>query len=542
MRQSRLGFGGIAMSLDRVVWSRLTELLVRILQSELTDEQFGELKSMLASHPEARQYYAEFMALCAQLRKYHVRSHVEFPSTESAPQEDAPATKRLAESGVADKDAARVAEIKRVAEARLQAFLAEQEAMRRQAAAGQPSRGRDWNLHGAWLRFRHVLAWACRATVATAAILVLLLIGVHGVRYLRGHRVVASLTRTVDARWTTPPTEAVLHPGPLELQEGYAQLTFNRGAQVILHAPCSISLESPERLVLYRGRVTSNVPKAAVGFTVETLHVKVVDYGTEFGVTVQPDGRSQAAVFTGSVHVAPRSRKARNRAATVREGQQIQTSTTGELGKATALQPGQGYRRSWHEVLYQVETSGQCRVRREPPADVQYHALENDNAVAVFLERTNVQLAEDWEGLFTIAGRRYGDADHDLADGVVRAGTRVDSYLIHLDPVGSWRGKPMWCRGGIRFPRPILGVIHGTERLLRSDAVFGAPDTLYPASDRGIENDVDPDVQAYKEYVQIGADRRTLRFEMAASETIDQVRVIIEGVTDSLKGEPSQAD
>jgi len=49
------------------------------------------------------------------------------------------------------------------------------------------------------------------------------------------------------------------------------------------------------------GKLTAFVPPSAKGFTVMTPVAEVVDYGTEFGVTVDKSGETETSVFKGEV-------------------------------------------------------------------------------------------------------------------------------------------------------------------------------------------------------------------------------------------------
>ena len=61
------------MSSDQSL-NTLSNLLIRQLSDGLNDEEHARLKEWLTKDAEARQYYVEFMALNAQLRKQRVAS------------------------------------------------------------------------------------------------------------------------------------------------------------------------------------------------------------------------------------------------------------------------------------------------------------------------------------------------------------------------------------------------------------------------------------------------------------------------------------
>ncbi len=115
--------------------------------------------------------------------------------------------------------------------------------------------------------------------------------------------VVARLSNEVECEWRlaggsdmnrgerfTPamlPLGTEFHAGQqLNLTAGLAELTFTSGAKIILHAPVQFTATTALGGDLQFGRIAAKVPHEAAGFTVNTLAGKVVDLGTEFGVSV----------------------------------------------------------------------------------------------------------------------------------------------------------------------------------------------------------------------------------------------------------------
>lgn len=116
--------------------------------------------------------------------------------------------------------------------------------------------------------------------------------------------VVATVASMVDATWRHPvDRSAKLSAGTLELLEGVAQLVFAKGAVVTLEGPAKLELIDPGNCRLLSGSVTANVPADAIGFTVLTSEMKIVDLGTAFGVRVDPDDALEVHVFDGEVNL-----------------------------------------------------------------------------------------------------------------------------------------------------------------------------------------------------------------------------------------------
>ncbi len=100
--------------------------------------------------------------------------------------------------------------------------------------------------------------------------------------------------------------EGSMRAGEYRLIEGIVQVTFRRGAEVLMMAPAEFNL-SENRVLLRRGKLTARVPAPAKGFTVETPSATLIDLGTEFAAEVDQMANAEVHVFRGEVIVQPRS-------------------------------------------------------------------------------------------------------------------------------------------------------------------------------------------------------------------------------------------
>jgi hypothetical protein len=91
----------------------------------------------------------------------------------------------------------------------------------------------------------------------------------------------------------------------LRLERGLAEVEFDKGARVILQGPAGMELVSGSAARLVYGTITVRVPGPARGFTVLSPRGKVVDLGTEFGLSVGQRGETTVHVFTGEVEAIP---------------------------------------------------------------------------------------------------------------------------------------------------------------------------------------------------------------------------------------------
>ncbi len=150
-------------------------------------------------------------------------------------------------------------------------------------------------------------------------------------------------------------------------------------------------------------------------------------------------------------------------------------------------------------------------------APVSLEVGEVDSATTIFAinERQNFvlpyDLAVDFSGhgdLGTIAS---------LRGGVIPAGSRVSSHLIHMD---TDTDVHMLIEASFTFDQPILGVIVTRNGLVASDVDLGFATTLYSLSDyRGVELDA-------LDRVSVDLETNSVWVRMRQSTEIDEVRVI----------------
>jgi hypothetical protein len=296
----------------------LGSLLGAVRDGLIDGEQMARLDHLLASDPEARRRYLEYIDLCVMLRHYQGTSQPRMGDAESW------------------KAPVRTAA----------------EPLRR------PAR-REWN---PWLGR---LLWS---STAAASLLVAVLFGVQierrggtsvSVSVGAGPRTrtsiaeskpkpvvatnIAVLTRTIDPVWgpTKLPTEvgSALPAGRLRLKSGLIQLEFYGGAIVVLEGPADFELLAIDRASCRQGKLRVRAPLESSQFSVTTPNASVVDLGTEFGIQVDASGESEIQVFEGSV--ALHDKAADPPAAPGREvmmGQGVRINTSGVL-RSIAVNP-----------------------------------------------------------------------------------------------------------------------------------------------------------------------------------------------------------
>src|SRR6185312_12426769 len=79
---------------------------------------------------------------------------------------------------------------------------------------------------------------------------------------------------------------------------------FDAGAQVTVFGPADFEITSATSIRCRRGRVTTLVDHRGKGFTIDTPQAKVVDLGTQFGVSISEKGETEVVVFQGSIDLS----------------------------------------------------------------------------------------------------------------------------------------------------------------------------------------------------------------------------------------------
>ncbi len=134
-----------------------------------------------------------------------------------------------------------------------------------------------------------------------------------------------------DSHTVEPGSRLKNRKDPLLLQTGLIEIVFDEGAKVLLEAPATFRLKSPDRMVLYNGQLFAFVPDFATGFTVETPNSRIVDMGTKFGVRVKQDGTSDLHLFKGKAALTSDPRSKAERSLTLAPGQAKRVGTGGEV-------------------------------------------------------------------------------------------------------------------------------------------------------------------------------------------------------------------
>ena len=283
----------------------LNALCNALIDDAITDTERARLEKMLAASDEARRFYVRAMALSASLFDYAGEMQSDAPDlTPQAGRDGTPCRppgERSEAAGAAD-----------AAHPPPTASLRSP----RTARSAIPTRVADDSR-----RIVRVPAWAWTIGSLGAAACVALAFWLGGAAKRDAANEVASaeqessddsvarLSGAKDCRWSgaeLPPGAELRRGQRIELQSGFAEITFDCGAQVTLEGPASIDVSSAWDAVLRRGTLKANVPHEAIGFRISNPSVEVTDLGTEFSMVADEGGATEVFVLKGAVEAAPR--------------------------------------------------------------------------------------------------------------------------------------------------------------------------------------------------------------------------------------------
>ncbi|QDT66438.1 FecR family protein [Calycomorphotria hydatis] len=296
----------------------------------------------------------------------------------------------------------------------------------------------------------------------------------------------------------------------LTLTQGDASLELHNGVKLHLVAPASLTTHHEKLVSLWGGVIASLVPQQAIGFTVKSSDVEVVDLGTEFVVERMKEDGTNVYVKSGKVethfldihgNVVNKLNLTAGRSATF----DSIAERFEEVGPIESLVETSVRVRHFNDTLDRLE--GNVRTAPIALSDLSPGAVQVADHVLLVAERSSVTLEEPLI-VETLSGPRKFEA-----------GTVLDSYLLHHDPVKEWTKPGI---GAVSFHQPVMALIGRTDELNRLDELFARPRTKTATEAyRGLEVDED--------LVEISADRKTVtfRFDVSPPNYYDHVRILV---------------
>lgn len=176
-----------------------------------------------------------------------------------------------------------------------------------------------------------------------------------------------------------------------------------------------------------------------------------------------------------------------------------------------------------------IGQSSSINLSANPPADIRQGIIENDQSILAFIERQDFSLLQELAVDLSLPGTYPVGSDPGFTPITVAAGTRVDSYYAHFDPVGQPpNGNAVFISGFLTFDRDVLGIITKNGTLLDGNTVIGSPSVQYPTGNfQGVE------LFDAGSFVTLSDDRRTVSFGLPVGPHADNLRIITAAVPEA---------
>ncbi len=172
-----------------------------------------------------------------------------------------------------------------------------------------------------------------------------------------------------------------------------------------------------------------------------------------------------------------------------------------------------------------VGTTGAIAVISSPP-NVRLGFEESNSQIRAFAERQDETLASNLSVDISAPSTVPNGSSINLTPGTIPAGTHVESWLLHFDPVGSPQSA-VALSGSITFSTQVLGIEVLTTSLDSTDSLFGAPGSEYEGSEplKGLELAVGLVGINTFDGITLSADRKTITAILSTQMSLDEVRI-----------------
>ncbi len=157
-----------------------------------------------------------------------------------------------------------------------------------------------------------------------------------------------------------------------------------------------------------------------------------------------------------------------------------------------------------------VSTSGNMVEYTQEPNDLGLGKVESNSEMKVFYERQSYILQDNLQ-----IDKGFGQYE---GSNFIPANTVVNSYIIHVDPVGTTR---ITLTGSVTFDTDIIGIIYSTSLLKKSDSKLGCEGVNFEKDNllRGLE-------LSYGDSWSISNDNKTFSLNTYTDVSMDEIRII----------------
>lgn len=265
--------------------NRLMALCGALRDGVISPEEFSELNDMLRTQTWARQYYLDYVYLCADLCHFQsAAQHISLdPSATGA---------NAAELGI---DPAVTLDMLKI--------LAEYEKQAEKITPPEQDRQKVIRAKAHVEKVPHKVSKLSIVTFVTSLAAMLMMMTYVYLNPRTSYEV-ATLTDSIQSQWSSPLSlqkgvRLLASSEPIQLQRGTLKIESDKGVHIVLEAPAAFNFVSPDEIVLHHGRLFAFVPASGNGFSVQTMNSKIIDLGTKFGVYADMKGETELHMFKG---------------------------------------------------------------------------------------------------------------------------------------------------------------------------------------------------------------------------------------------------
>lgn len=338
--------------------------------------------------------------------------------------------------------------------------------------------------------------------------------------------VVAMITESVDAHWVdTLQTDGLRAGATLTLAAGFAQVRFSDYGSVLVEGPATFEVIDSSTLRLIEGRVVAQATRAPSALSLRVGDTVLHGRNTEFGVACFGQNQASAIVYSGSIGVSQVAAGPQAHADRIVAGRAARLAPQlGTVVHESVLSPSDtaDFSRSIDGVrLRPFEHTDTVHFLADLPSSLCIGDLVDSRRVRLILESRSTVVDSD---VVLAVGRVIAPTL-----GTFPLGQRVDSYLLHMDPLGGVEEGSVVLSGSITFERPIQAVMGGPRDLAMSDRLFGSELTTYPRFSRtagGPSGDLTWGIET-NDSISLSEDRQTLHFRLRAGASLDQLRILV---------------
>jgi NPCBM/NEW2 domain len=256
----------------------ISELLFRLLDNEISDDDFLKLKNHFSSDPEAKQYYCQFMADYSLLTLRATTTVGE--DTEESSQSD------ILENDIWDQ----LIETEKNAPA-----IEIPEAEKKQE---------EVKIIKIEKKVNKISLYAAIFSSAAAFLMITYV-------YLNPQVVpyeVATVQDSINAQGSSnlpiiSGSRISTDPEPIQLSKGVVKFVTDDNVEVLLQGPAEFVFVSSSEIKLNYGKLFARVSDQGLGFAVATPNSKIVDLGTEFGVLSHINGDTEVHMYKGKANL-----------------------------------------------------------------------------------------------------------------------------------------------------------------------------------------------------------------------------------------------